>query len=88
MIEIESKISDITNLVPKSTLNTKVKEAESKIPNITYLWTRTDLSTKHAEIENKIPYVTGFITTTEFYILTETIFDERMKQEAKGLAKI
>ena len=88
MIEIESKISDITNLVPKSTLNTKVKEAESKIPNITYLWTRTDLSTKHAEIENKIPYVTGFITTTEFYILTGTIFDERMKQEAKSLAKI
>ena len=46
------------------------------------------MSTKHAEIENKIPYVTGFITTTEFYILTETIFDERMNQEAKSLAKI
>ena len=63
-------------------------EAESKIPNINYLWTRTDLSTKHADIENKIPYATGFITTTEFYILTEAIFDERMKQEAKSLANI
>ena len=73
MTEIENKISDITNLVTKADLNTKVTEAESK---------------KHTQIENKIPYATSFITTPEFYILTETIFDARMKQEPKSLTNV
>ena len=88
MTETENKILDITNLYTKAALNAKVTEVESKIPGITQLRTRTDLNTRHTEIENQITYTTGFITTPEFYILTETSFDGRMKQEAKSLANV
>ena len=35
MQEIEDKITDITNLATKSTLNTKINEAKNEIPSIT-----------------------------------------------------
>ena len=84
--DIESKISDITNLATKAALKTKTAKIKSKLTDITKLTTKTALNTKAREIENIISATSGFITIPEFNRLTKTRFNARLKEAMKSHA--
>ena len=65
--KIENKISDISNLATKTTLNT----VENKIPNIRGLATETELTT----VENKIPDISNFATKITLTNVSNTVPD-------------
>ena len=59
---MEDKISDITNLATKTTLNAKINEVKGEIPNITNLATTSALTA----VENKIPSVSNLVKKTDY----------------------
>ena len=60
---------------------------ENKTPSVVTLVTTATLNTQTKEIEDKKPDTTGSTITTEFNRSAKINFDERMKQEAKILAR-
>ena len=62
MKNVENEILDITNLVTKTLLNTKINEVKSEIPSISGLATTSGLTA----IENKIPNVNNLVKKTDY----------------------
>ena len=54
---IEDKISDVTNLATKTTLNAKINKVKGEIPSITNLAITTALT----PVENEIPNVSDLV---------------------------
>ena len=67
IIEIEGKISDVTNLATKTAWIT----VENKIPDVKWLATKTALTA----VENKIPDISNFATKTALTHLCNTVPD-------------
>ena len=61
---IEDEITDITNLISKTTLNAKINEVKTKIPSITNLATTVAHNAKINQVKVKIPNITDLATTT------------------------
>ena len=57
---IEDKITEITNLTTKTTLNDETNKVKGEIPNITNLATKTSLNA----VENKIRSVSNLVKKT------------------------
>ena len=76
--KIESKIPSITGL----TTNSALTAVENKIPDVSSLVKKTDYNTKISEIENKVRdhHHDKYITTPEFNILAERVFNARLAQ--------
>ena len=76
--EIESKISDISNLATKTALT----PVENKIPSVSNLVKKTDYDTKVTEIENKLNNHNHdiYIDTSEFNKLAVDVFNARIAQ--------
>ena len=70
---IKDKMSDVTNLATKTTLNAKINEVKGAIPNLA---TTTALTA----VENKIPDVSSLVKKAEFNRLTAEHFAARLKQ--------
>ena len=68
--DVDKKISDTSDLVTATVLNTKISEVKNKIPNKSGLVIATALNTKISEVESKIPNHDKYITTPEFSKLT------------------
>ena len=49
----DQKILDVSGLVTKTVLNTKIKEADNKIPDVIGLVKKTDYDAKILDIEKK-----------------------------------
>ena len=64
MLQIESKIIDITNLATNASLNANINEIKSKIPSISNLATNAFLDAKINEVNVEIPSITNLATTT------------------------
>ena len=75
---MDKKITDLSDLMTTTVLNTKISENENKIPD-TSLVTTTTLNTKISEVENKTPDNSKYITTEEFNKLTAEHFAARSK---------
>ena len=58
----EDKITDISNLATKSSLNTKIIEIKNEIPSITGLATTSALTA----VENKIPDTSNLVKKTDY----------------------
>ena len=56
---IEDKVTDITNVTTKTTLNAKINEVKSKLPSITNLAIKTVLNA----VESKIPSFSNLVKT-------------------------
>ena len=76
--DVDKKITDLSDLVTTTVLNTKISKNENKIPD-TSLMTETALNTKISEVENKTPDNSKYITTEEFNKLTAEHFAARSK---------
>ena len=76
--DVDENIPDTSGLVPKTLLNTKIREAENKILDTNDL--ETILNTNISEVKNKTPDNSKYITNQEFNKLTTEIFDTRVKQ--------
>ena len=63
--KIDKKIIDVTNLVKKTDLNTKVTEREGKIPDISGLATKSVLTV----VENKIPDISSLATKSALTVV-------------------
>ena len=59
IINIEDKISDITNVATKAYLNAKINEVKGEISSITDLATETTLNSKINEVKGEIPNITN-----------------------------
>ena len=73
-----TKITDASDLVTTTTLNTKL--VKLRIPDTSSLVNTTILNTKTSEVEKKIPNHDKYITTPEFNKLTAESFPARIKQ--------
>ena len=62
MKNIEDKIPDITNLVTKTILNTKINEVKTEISCISRLATNSALTA----VENKIPNVSNLVKKIDY----------------------
>ena len=61
-LELEKKISNVSNLVKKSDYNSKVSEIKTKIPSITSLATTSALTA----VENKISSVSNLVKKADY----------------------
>ena len=59
---MDKKIPDVSNVVKKIDLNSKISEVEGKIPSISGLATNSELTA----VENKIPDVNGLIKKADY----------------------
>ena len=71
IIEVDSKIPDVSGLVTTTVLNTKPKELHNKIPDVTGLVKKTDYDAK----------ILLQITTSDYNKLTNGIHDAKIKEK-------
>ena len=62
MSDVDKKIPNVSGLVKKTDLNSKITEVEGKIPCITGLATSSALTA----VENKIPNVSNLVKKTDY----------------------